>query len=414
MKKRLASLFLALALCLGLCVPALAFSDVPGDHYAYAAIMDCSERGIVGGYGDGTFRPGNTVSKGQFCAMMARAFYPDEIAQYDKVFYRETYGTFGPVVELLLEKKLLEGTSFRRWQYSNSTLGTGISRYDMALIMTNVLTHKGFSVRGSDRDAAAAKITDYGNVPEQYRAAVASVYALGMIGGYSDGTFGGEGVMNRGQAAAVIYRMIQLCGNAPETPPETEKPGTGGPETPETPETAEKPETPVQSDGRTLANGQPITEENVTAVLEQLKDRYPRKTDFSKGYAGLNSGRTPAKNCIAQITNQYWRAENHSHHTSTTIGCDGWAAFVADEIWGQTGVTWRKTTIANARPGDLMIQLDNTGYLMHVCIYVSNTTDARQVSITDAGTVSGVYKILWGNSVAHNTQPVEIWTAYPN
>ena len=407
MKKRTASLFLALALCLGLCVPALAFTDVPGDHYAYAAIMDCSERGIVGGYGDGTFRPGNTVSKGQFCAMMARAFYPDEIAQYDKVFYRETYGTFGPVVVLLLEKKLLEGTSFRRGQPSNSTLGTGISRYDMAQIMTNVLTHKGFSVRGSDRDAAAAKITDYADVPQQYRAAVASVYALGMIGGYSDGTFGGDGVMNRGQAAAVIYRMMQLCGNAPVT---------------ETPETTEP---SAQLTGRTLANGQPITEENVTAVLDQLQAKYPSGTRFVPGYAALGSGRDPGSNCIAQVIKNYSAADYIS--VNTMSGCGGWAAFVADEIFGQLGASWKKTTIENARPGDLMIDLNTSGYVTHVHIYVGESTNGSpktmEVYSTDAGTVKGVYHISWGNSNSHvdygdayggHQGGCDIWTAYPD
>ena len=413
MKKRLVSLFLALALCLGLCVPALAFTDVPGDHYAYAAIMDCSERGVVGGYSDGTFQPGKTVSKNHFCAMLARAFYPDRIATYDKDQYKDAYGAFAPTNIALAHHNILNNTSFC-WHYSESSImSAGINRYDMAQLMANILSQRGFSVSESEQ-AAAAKITNYGNVPEQYRAAVASVYALGMIGGYSDGAFHGEGVMNRGQAAAVIYRMIQLCGNAPETPPETEKPGTGGPETPETPETAEKPETPVQSAGRTLANGQPITEENVTAILNQLKSRYPNGTSFVNGYGGLGSGRNPYSNCIAQIVSTYRTATGI--RCSTQTGCGRWAAFVADEIWGQTGVTWKKTIMENARPGDLLIDVDANGYLTHVSIFVGPVNGypvTKRIYTTDAVSGKNGYGLGW-NMTATSTAIIDVYTAYPN
>ena len=141
-----------------------------------------------------------------------------------------------------------------------------------------------------------------------------------------------------------------------------EVPDIPDPVTPVDPES--KPETP--STGRMLANGKAITEANVTEILNQLQTRYPRTTSFGSGYAGLGSGRVAAKNCIAQVTKNY-TANNTKLGTtgviSTAAGCGGWAAFVADEIFGQTGVTWKKTSIANARPGDLMIILDDAGYL---------------------------------------------------
>ena len=57
--KRLLTLLLALALCLGLSAPALAaeFSDVPPTYVFHQAISDCVEKGILSGYDDGTFRP---------------------------------------------------------------------------------------------------------------------------------------------------------------------------------------------------------------------------------------------------------------------------------------------------------------------------------------------------------------------
>lgn len=49
------------------------FSDDDGSVHA-AAIEKLAETGIVGGYGDGTFGPTDSISRGQFAAMLVRAY----------------------------------------------------------------------------------------------------------------------------------------------------------------------------------------------------------------------------------------------------------------------------------------------------------------------------------------------------
>ncbi len=411
--KRLCSLVLALALCLGLCVPAGAaeFSDVPAGHAFYGGILYCAENGIAGGYSDGTFQPSKTVTRNNFVVMLSRAFFADDLAEYNTETYLK-YGTFVPNSMALFVNGILRNTSFETIFKNSQEMNQGISRYDMAQLMTNIMTKKGFAAGEAEKAAAVSQITDYSSIPSQYRDAVANVYALGIIGGYSDGTFGGEVTMNRGQAAVVIYRMTQAVpveAPAPETPADPE------PETPSTPTTPETPSTPAAG---TLTNGKAITEANVTEILNQLKSQYPNGTDFANGYAGLNSGRNPNANCIKQITNQYWRAENHNQHTSTTFGCGGWAAFVADEIFGQTGVTWKKTTTSNLRPGDLMISIDNAGYLTHVSICVGPVdgyaTNVR-VYTTDASEGGQGYHLGWNRAVtSFSNGSLDCYTAYPN
>lgn len=435
--KKLASLFLVLTLCAGLAAPALAaeFSDVPPDHAFYDAIMDCAGKGIVGGYNDGTFRPGNTVTKSNFTVMLSRAFYAGDIAKYNNDYNLYVHGPFAGNYLAAYYNGAFEGASFYEdfVMLRLDVMNTGINRYDMAQLMSNILKDKGLMADASQKSAAQTRIADYNAIPDQYKDAVATVYALGIIGGYSDGTFGGEVTMNRGQAAVVIYRLAQYVGNGSGTEPETsvdtdpttgqEDPaGPGSSETvPETPATPELPETPVTPADRTLSNGKAITEENVTEILDQLKAKYNKRdggnNDFSKGYGGLGSGRTPSKNCIAQITNRYGFTTSHNQSVSTAAGCGGWAAFVADEIFGQTGVTWKKTSIANARPGDLMIILDDAGYLMHVCIYVGEANGfpkTKMVYNTSAATNSGVYTIGWGNTSSPSTNDIDVWTAYPD
>jgi hypothetical protein len=49
---------------------AFAFTDVPGSHAYATAIDDLSTRGIINGYDDGTFRPGNPVWRQHFAKMI--------------------------------------------------------------------------------------------------------------------------------------------------------------------------------------------------------------------------------------------------------------------------------------------------------------------------------------------------------
>lgn len=270
------------------------------------------------------------------------------------------------------------------------------------------------AVPGPLRPGGAAEFSD---VPAGHAFYGGILYCAenGIIGGYSDGTFGGEVTMNRGQAAVVIYRMTQAVpveAPAPETPaPET--PADPEPETPSTPTTPETPSTPAAG---TLSNGKAITEANITEILNQLKSQYPNGTSFINGYAGLNSGRGPYANCIDKIVKQYTGTTGNK--CSTTIGCGGWAAFVADEIFGQTGVTWKKTTTSNLRPGDLMISIDNAGYLEHVSICVG-PVDGYETSVrvysTDAVDGGQGYHLGWNRAVtSFPNGSFDCYTAYPD
>ena len=65
------ALVVALALLL-LAAPAgaLAFTDVPANHPNALAINDLAARGIIGGYSDGTFGPGDPVIRQQFAKLI--------------------------------------------------------------------------------------------------------------------------------------------------------------------------------------------------------------------------------------------------------------------------------------------------------------------------------------------------------
>ncbi|MDR0671026.1 MAG: S-layer homology domain-containing protein [Oscillospiraceae bacterium] len=80
--KQILSLVLALALCAAPCLPAGAvFSDTPDpDVHAAAALLQ--NLGVVAGYNDGGFHPGDTLTRAQFCKMAILLSGLDDVASH--------------------------------------------------------------------------------------------------------------------------------------------------------------------------------------------------------------------------------------------------------------------------------------------------------------------------------------------
>ena len=64
------------------------FSDVPSNHWAYAAITSAAEKGWVNGYSDGTFRPNNAITRSEVVkitnAVLGRSCDKDFVAKNTK------------------------------------------------------------------------------------------------------------------------------------------------------------------------------------------------------------------------------------------------------------------------------------------------------------------------------------------
>jgi hypothetical protein len=53
--------------------PTATFSDVPAEHTFFGYVETAYSRGIISGYADGTFRPGNNATRGQICKIVYNA-----------------------------------------------------------------------------------------------------------------------------------------------------------------------------------------------------------------------------------------------------------------------------------------------------------------------------------------------------
>ena len=197
-----------------------AFRDVPASHWAGTAIQEAVKAGIVNGYQDGTFKPAASVTSAHFNAMMARAFFSDDLktAQTDSNWWT-------PNVLTNESHGILKGTKLEAQHQASgaygSQLNTAISRYDMAQMMYNILKDRGVTMpSAAQKQQAQSAMKDWNSVPAGYREAVTVCYALGLLNGQNDGSFGGQNSMNRAQGCVVIGRLSQHLkrGGIQETP----------------------------------------------------------------------------------------------------------------------------------------------------------------------------------------------------
>ena len=87
MKKSLVSA-LSAALVIGAASTTFAaanpFSDVPRDHWAYDAVTQLANDGVVEGYGDGTFRGDRNITRYEMAQMVAKAMAKDNLSSSDR------------------------------------------------------------------------------------------------------------------------------------------------------------------------------------------------------------------------------------------------------------------------------------------------------------------------------------------
>ena len=375
MKKQFTAFMLTLVLCLGLAVPASAagFSDVPADHWSYEQINRCVQDGIVSGYNDGTFKPGNPVSYGAFSIMLARAFYASELAGYSD------QGT--ATGEAIMNKHgILNGTS-----RSSASIGASLPREDMAQCMYNVLVDKGAKIP-SDTEylKAMGSISDFYSISPNCRRAVMVCYTTGLLGGQSDGSFGPKNPMNRAQGCVVINRLRDYMGGSSGTPEQPETPVTP----PEAPEVTDGPlfkmldgENAQQMMDRInasttyregyLTNGKPITEENIKEMLAKFEETMPTGTKWDESYTYAS------------------RAFGSVH------ACSAFGAAISDSLFGKGAPVTRHQNFDQLKVGDV-VWMKNTASGYYHAFVISSLTNpyygAGYYSSCD-GNVSG--KVSW-------------------
>lgn len=173
----------------------VSFDDVPSSYWAYDAIMEAAEAGIVFGFGDGTFQPNSPVTYAQFSALLGRAFYPSELdfSDYDS--------WYEPYTIVLSEHNVL-------LNLESDKLDNSLSIFDMAQLLYNVLVdYCIFSPSDPPFISSLDNLHLLDNIPSEYHSAIRTIYSLGLLDDFFDLFSTGDIRISRAQACIVINRL---------------------------------------------------------------------------------------------------------------------------------------------------------------------------------------------------------------
>ena len=309
MKKKLIR-SVAVVMVLLLLVPLTAvaesgFPDVPQWHWAYSYISRAAAEDLVNGTGDGTFLPESEVSYAEWTTMVTRLCYPEEFG-----IFMSANPWWLPYALVGIQHGLLKDVAFEnaKGSFNGIVADQPINRFEMAQMVYNLVA----DLEDIESiDVTEPALADYDMMSDAQKRNVAICVSLGFITGTDKGVFDGEANMSRAQAATVLCRLSDYRNGTPTPTP-----------------------TPPVSSMAMLANGLPLTEENVHAALMALKEeaRFAEGAPWSTGetYLYLSPAFGPGS------------------------GCNSYAYLLSDTIFGENAPLRTHTNYSEIRVGDVL------------------------------------------------------------
>lgn len=205
--KLMAGMMAALLFCTVLATPAgAAFSDVkPGDWFE-KDVTEMAGAGYLNGYGDGTFRPKNTITAAEFVCIVARC------AKVSQGAGQTGHWAVG-WMQAALDRNWYD---WDECPPTGETFNKPITRQLAVKVAMRALLPE---ARG-DYMTESQKISDFAQLNGRYYESVLAAYATGVIRGTSGGAFNPLGNLTRAEACAIIRRALDKAGDipGPDTP----------------------------------------------------------------------------------------------------------------------------------------------------------------------------------------------------
>lgn len=168
------------------------FSDMT-NHWAKDYVSVLKTKGAANGYGDGTFRPDESVTRAEFVKMIVSIC---SVADSDEAVFDDVTGDkwyFG-AVSGAYKSGIVGGVGQGRFAPESH-----ISRQDAAVIINRIKNYSG---------DGAKVFSDAGFIADYALKSVAALSGVGIINGYEDGTFRPEMPVTRGECAAMLAKAF--------------------------------------------------------------------------------------------------------------------------------------------------------------------------------------------------------------
>jgi hypothetical protein len=166
------------------------FTDVPQGSTFYAFVQCLACRNILSGYSDGTFRPGNDLTRGQLAKIVSNA------AGFSEPVSGQSFSDVAPThpfyesIQRMVAHGIISGYSDGTFRPQNNATRGQISK-----VVANAA--------GFEEPVSGQRFSDVAPTHPFYES-IQRMVAHGIISGYSDGTFRPQNNATRGQIAKIV------------------------------------------------------------------------------------------------------------------------------------------------------------------------------------------------------------------
>lgn len=178
------------------------FWDVSKSHWAYNYISELTDKNVISGYDDGSFKPENTVSRAEWSKMMVTASKLEinktdySISDLNKDHWAYNY--------------VITAKDYMNWYQNGDSISfrpnQSASREDVTVSLVKL---KGYSVKDVDYSSLSA-FKDIDSISNDLKKYVAVALEKNLISGFEDNTFRGQDTLTRAEAATLLCRAFQM------------------------------------------------------------------------------------------------------------------------------------------------------------------------------------------------------------
>lgn len=186
------------------------FKDVPTSHWAKASIDAAVAKGYFKGYSDGTFKPGATVTRAEFAALLARVSKGTLETEQANAFKDLTGHWSETEVNRAVSLGFLKTSDYPNGFKSSTVL----TREEMAKWLSSGLAaqNEDYKQALKDTENTLVPVAEFykGGLKKASYSYVSVVLGTGLMSGYPDGTFGPGKTTTRAEAAVILSRYDQV------------------------------------------------------------------------------------------------------------------------------------------------------------------------------------------------------------
>lgn len=182
------------------------FSDVPTSYWAYPFIEALSQRGLITGVNDGTFKPDEPVNRAQYAALLSGLL---RNSQQGEIPFSDVPANFwgSEAIDEAVKSEFLKGYPDQTFQPEQP-----ISRLQVLLSLAN-----GFALpKPADPEPALQSFANRQQIPDWAKPAVAAAAQANVVVSYPDvKQFEPNQPATRAEVAAMLYQALRTKGNLP-------------------------------------------------------------------------------------------------------------------------------------------------------------------------------------------------------